>query len=83
MYKHFRRVLLALPVVTMGAGLALADAPQPELAAAALAAPAPDHAATPCNGCAGHDCASCPLAIAAAQAQQAPAPAAEIHCGTN
>lgn len=85
MSKHFGVILLSLPALFWSAASVLAASQtEPEITPA-LSAPAHDHAAMPtgCNGCAGHDCASCPLATAAAEAQQAPAPAAEIRCGTN
>ncbi|PWB82760.1 MAG: hypothetical protein C3F11_10200 [Methylocystaceae bacterium] len=82
-----RAILLFLPALFMSAASALAAPPtELEIAPAVSAAAAHDHAAMPtgCNGCVGHDCAGCPLAMAAAEAQQtAPSPAAEIRCGAN
>ncbi len=85
MLKRLGGLLFSLPVL-IGAGVSVAATTQPSLDGASVSAPAPDHAAMPtgCNGCAGHDCANCPLMRAAAeQSATQPAPSTEIHCGTN
>jgi hypothetical protein len=86
MSRRFVAVLLSLPALAMGASVSFAATTQSAADAPIASAPATDGAAMPagCNGCAGHDCANCPLMRAAAeQAPAQPAGAAEIHCGTN
>lgn len=86
MSRRLVALLLSLPVLSVGVASAFAGEQSEAQTAPALSAPAQDHAAMPagCNGCAGHACASCPLAMAAA-GTQTPAPAAPpaIPCGTN
>lgn len=87
MKKRLRAILLSLPMLSIGAASAIAAAQnEAENISPTVSAPTHEQAAMPagCNGCADHDCATCPLAIAAAQALEAPPPtAAEIRCGSN
>lgn len=85
MSKRLGVVLLSLPILSLGIASAIAAPPSEPETAAGVSAPAHDHAAIPagCNGCAGHDCANCPLALADAQTNQAPSAVAEIRCGAN
>ena len=84
-----KRFALALPALLIaGAAFAAAgDAPRAD--AAGLTAPASSEAAvapSPCAGCAGHDCAKCPMALAAAAAREsatAQPPAAPIRCSVD
>jgi hypothetical protein len=88
MQNKLNRLLLSLPfLVSVGAALAAPTQPSADAAGVVAVAPADDHAAMPagCNGCAGKDCANCPLMRAAVEqsATQPATPAAEIRCGTN
>ncbi|MBY6243459.1 hypothetical protein [Methylosinus sp. Sm6] len=63
-----RALLIALPAVFLAC--AAMAAPNPEDAPAQAWQSAPESgqavaAPSPCSGCAGHDCANCPLARAA------------------
>jgi len=82
-----KRFALALPALLIAGAAFAAAGDEPRAASAGLAgASAPAEAAAapaPCAGCAGHDCAKCPLALAAAQERAAPAPAAPIRCSVD
>jgi hypothetical protein len=80
-------LLLSLPALLLAGAAFAATGGEPQASAATgLSAPAPAEAVTapsPCAGCAGHDCARCPMALAAA-AQERPAGEAAapmIRCG--
>ncbi|HEY8064595.1 MAG TPA: hypothetical protein VIF40_07680 [Methylosinus sp.] len=78
---------LALPALLIAGAALAAASDQPGADAAGVAgASAPVEAAaapSPCAGCSGHDCAKCPMALAAAAAQEsAPAPA-PIRCSVD
>jgi hypothetical protein len=86
MSKRLVAVLLSLPALAMGASASFAATTQLAADAPSASAPAADRVAMPagCSGCAGHDCANCPLLRAAAEQGTAqPAGVTEIHCGTN
>lgn len=70
-------LLLAFPIMISNALAAATPADGASHQTAVVAAPAGDQAAMPsgCAGCAGHDCANCPLLHAAATAESG-APAA-------
>lgn len=84
MPKWSNVILLSLPALTLGAASALAAARPPAAAPAGVLAPAPAAAAVMpagCGGCAGHDCANCPLMGAAKPARETAA--AAVKCGTD
>lgn len=85
MSKHLGAILLSVPVLAIGVASALAASQSEPASAPTLSAPAQDHAAMPagCNGCTGHDCASCPLAMAAAEIRAPAAIAPDIRCGAD
>lgn len=87
MKKCLSAILISLPMFSIDAASAVAATQnEPENVSATISAPAHERAAMPagCNGCAGHDCANCPLALAAAPAIEASTPAAgEIRCGAD
>jgi hypothetical protein len=80
---RFSALLLALPIMVSGAHAA--PAPSSDLGdhAPVVSAPAPQQAAMPagCGGCVNHDCANCPLHMAAVGAKDAQsAHASETPC---
>jgi hypothetical protein len=81
MSLRFGALLLALPILVSHAAATPSDGASHQ--APVVAAPAGDQAAMPggCTGCAGHDCANCPLLHAAATAESgAPAAGNETPC---
>jgi hypothetical protein len=84
LFKKLGALFLSLPVLAVGGNAVFAAATQSAThTPPSLTAPAPGHAALP-GGCAGHDCANCPLTRAAAeQTMVKPAPGPEIRCGTD
>jgi len=82
MSLRFGALLLALPIMISNAQAATpSDGASHQ--APVVAAPAGDQASMPggCAGCAGHDCANCPLLhAAAATATGAPAAKNETPC---
>jgi hypothetical protein len=82
MSLRFGTLLLALPIMISNAQAATpSDGASHQ--APVVAAPAGDQASMPggCAGCAGHDCANCPLLhAAAATATGAPAAKNETPC---
>jgi hypothetical protein len=61
-------LLLALPIMVSNAHAAAAPSSRASHQAPVVAAPGGDQTAMPgCAGCAGHDCANCPLLQAAAE----------------
>ncbi|BGE83799.1 MULTISPECIES: hypothetical protein [Methylosinus] len=61
-------LLIALPAAFLACAAIAAPKPEDAPTQAGLAAPEPGQAVaapSPCSGCAGHDCANCPLARAA------------------
>jgi hypothetical protein len=71
MSLRFGALLLALPIMISNAQAAATPSDGASHQAPVVAAPAGDQAAMPggCAGCAGHDCANCPLLHAAATAE--------------
>jgi hypothetical protein len=82
MSLRFGALLLAFPLMISNAQAAATRSDGASHQAPVVAAPAGDQAATPggCAGCAGHDCANCPLLHAAATASGAPAAKNETPC---
>jgi hypothetical protein len=83
MSLRFGALLLAFPLMISNALAAATPSDGASHQAPVVAAPAGDQAATPggCAGCAGHDCANCPLLhAAAATASGAPAAKNETPC---
>jgi hypothetical protein len=83
MSLRFGALLLALPIMISNAHAAATPSDGASHQAPVVAAPAGDQSAMPggCAGCAGHDCANCPLLHAAAAAGSvAPAPGNETPC---
>jgi len=83
-----KRFALALPALLIAGAAFAAASDEPRANAAGLTgAPASSEAAvapSPCAGCAGHDCAKCPMALAAAQeSATAQPPAAPIRCSVD
>jgi len=83
MSLRFGALLLAFPLMISNAQAAATPSDRASHQAPVVAAPAGDQAAMPggCAGCAGHDCANCPLLhAAAATASGAPAVKNETPC---
>jgi hypothetical protein len=62
-----KALLIALPAVFFACAAVAAPTPEDAPTQTGLAAPEPAHAVaapSPCSGCAGHDCADCPIARA-------------------
>ncbi|WP_018265145.1 hypothetical protein [Methylosinus sp. LW4] len=81
-----RKFALALPALLIAGSAWAAASDQPGADAQNLAGAAPAQATaapSPCAGCAGHDCANCPLALAAAQEIGAAQPPAPIRCNVD
>jgi hypothetical protein len=78
MSLRFGALLFAFPLMISNAQAAATPSDGASHQAPVVAAPAGDQAAMPggCAGCAGHDCANCPLLHAAASAESG-APSAE------
>jgi len=81
---------LSLPALLIAGAAFAAVGDEPRAAPAGLSGPSgPAEAAAapaPCAGCAGHDCAKCPMALAAAAAQEsatAQPPVAPIRCSVD
>ena len=81
MSLRFGALLLALPIMISNAQAAATPSDGASHQAPVVAAPAGDQASMPggCAGCAGHDCANCPLHAAAA-GSGAPAAGNETPC---
>jgi len=82
MSLRFGALLLAFPIMISNAQAAATPSDGASHQAPVVAAPAGDQAAMPggCAGCAGHDCANCPLLHAAAAGSAAPAAKKETPC---
>ncbi|WP_400767509.1 hypothetical protein [Methylosinus sporium] len=81
-----RKFALALPALLIAGSAWAAASDQPGADAQNLAGAVPAQATaapSPCAGCAGHDCANCPLALAAAQETGAAQPPAPIRCNVD